>query len=205
MARTFNRGQLPLALSQFLGLKAGDSQFDISETVLASIQLGDITDSPYLRFAIPVGGRTAQAAVAARFSYVYVQPGLAVALQIKNVRIQNSTAGSLDYFLELLTQAQAAALANPSPSQMVDLSSSSTPTLRSSKLNIGDSASSVAGKLFDVVTVPAGSSVLVQLPDPGVILQGNDESGIPALAVVCGTANTLVGATYYGREWPLPG
>jgi hypothetical protein len=202
--RGFNRPQLVQAAAQFLGLK-GDLPMQVDEQLLSIISMGELTDSPYLRYAIPVAEQGAVTAVALENSYVCIQPSAQVALQIKQILISNAEAVVQFISIAISTAAQIATAGLASGPNVVDFANPIAGTLRGSIIRTGTHTDTGQGNQIIVVRVAAGETFQLTLPDPGIILYGNDEGGIPALSLINNIANEGLRAAFIGREWPLPG
>jgi len=201
------RAEIARALADLFVLK-GKMPLGIDEVVVPVAMVADLTETPYLRYAAPVGRATTQAATAANFAYVMVRPGAARVLQIHAVLIRNPDVAAQTFSIKIGTAAFVAQLDTvASAGRLIDLANPIANTLVSSLLQTAlDVAGTDTGSNSIIsVDIPAGSSLYVPLPDPGISLYGNDEGGTPALAVKCSTIALGVGASFYGREWPLPG
>lgn len=205
MGLPFNRGQIGQALANFVGLKGG-FQPVIEPTVNPVVNIGDLVDTPYLQYGTLVGSNGFQAATAAKYSYVIVQPGDQVALQIYQVIVENRGAAAQPITIRRQTATNVGQLdALAAKSQLRELSSTITGQNRSSFLRAANDASPSIGDAFINASVPAGNTLIWDAPRPGVILYGNDEGGVPALAVAGVNVNEDLIVSYFGREWPLPG
>lgn len=204
MLKKFNRGQIPEALARFFGIK-GDVAVDFQETLVPNVTIGDVVDSPYLQYSIPVmGGHAAAAAGAGEFGYVGIRPGPNVALQVHMVSLLNTTGASLTYHLRWMTAANVATVGVGSATSLQDVFTGTVGQTRSSNAWQGTHTALVGAGILSVV-VPAGESVIVEFPRGGVCLFGNDPNGVPSLGIAAGTDNVATSASFYAREWPLPG
>ena len=174
--------------------------------LLPVLQVGDLTDTPYLRYGIPVNGYTTRAAVAARYSCAAVQPGAGVVLQI--LRIVLRSAATTDVQIRIMTKTEFDAAASVTAANgMADLASPQQRSLRPSRIITADLGSLPGLNLLstDVPSSANGGSIIDLKPIGGIMLYGNDPGGPPVLGVMAGTANTFAGGAFWGREWPLPG
>lgn len=203
MSEKTNRPELTAALVALLGLK-GQFQTEVGAILVPGIQLLDIQNSPYLRYAVPVGGRHSGGPVAARFQHVLAKPGAKVALQITRAIIKCGAVSEVR--LRILSAANIASMDSPGTEDaFVAMAGMVMPERRSSRTQNPDRTIATLGEQIGIVTCDvANVDKLVEFPDPGVILFGSDEGGVPALAAICNTANTFMAVTYFGREWPLP-
>lgn len=199
----FNRAQLSQAIAQMFGLKGGYTPL-VESDIRASVTIADLSDSPYLKYGIPVAAWRAVAATAAEFSYSWCRPGPNVALQIKAITVSNVNAGAQDVELMMLTAANVTTVGEGGRTQMAELAGGNAGRSRSSWVSSGVHTAQV-GTGFDNKVIPASQSIVFEIPDPGIILYGDDPDGTPALAVCGRTVNEAVRAAFYGREWPLPG
>lgn len=201
------RAEIVKALSDLFVLK-GETKFSLEELIMPVALTADLTESPYLRYAIPVGRGVNIGAVAARFGYQLFRPGANKVLQVKQIIIHNSDVAAQTFNVRIGTAAFVAQLDTIiGTNQLQDLSSN---VANSRVSSIQQNASDVAGtdtgssSLF-TVALPATSSQIITFPFPGISLFGSDEGGVPALAVKCETLNIGFGSGVFGREWPLPG
>lgn len=200
----FNRGVIPLGLTRLFGIK-GQFETEVDGIIQPTVSVANLVDSPYLQYGSMMGKSGSQAAVAGENGLIVASPGAQVALQIKRVMVRNTSAAPLDCVFTLVTAANIVTAGIAQFANFVDLSNAPAGEARSSFLSRG-SHTAVVGSEVGRITVPADNLVQVEFPEPGVILYGNDEGGIPGLAVWCETVNTLLEAvTFYAREWPLPG
>lgn len=207
----FNRGELSQALAQLLGFK-GLPDLSSAEEIVPTINVGDLNNSPYLRLAIPAGRQIGQAAGGAgNFSYCLIRPGATVALQIRQIIFLNTSATVQQYYVMLMSAANIAAMsgfATIAYTQLTDFGNSDTGTsvLRPSRVGAGlHTSSNNLGVAASRMLCPANNSVIWTLPDPGLVLFGNDPAGIPGLAVTDTLANDALNVAFVAREWPLPG
>lgn len=205
MTWDINRPELSQALQRFFNIK-GTVIPVVDQTVSPVLNVGDLFDTPALRYAIPVSRTMSCAAGGAGiFSFVTVQPGARVALQIKKIEIPNETGASILVKTLLLTAAELATFTPvTAATAMFDLSSQQLQSLRPSTVRADQFNSSAFSNLGDL-TIPANTVYTLTFPDPGITLYGNDDGGIPGVAIVNRTAVSAIKANFYGREWPLPG
>lgn len=197
------RGIIVQGLMRLFGLK-GQLESHVDSTVLPTVSVGNLVDSPYLQYGSAMGKSGLSAAVAAEFSCVVARPSATVALQVKEILIRNPTAAALDGVLTILTAANIATAGLTAFANFVDMSQAPAGESRSSDLARG-SHTSIVGSEVGRFTVPADNMVSIVFPEPGVILYGNDDGGIPGFGIWCEVANTqLEAVTIYAREWPLP-
>lgn len=200
----FNRPQVVQGLQQFLAIK-GQLPVQVDESIIPIVNLGDLFDTPYLRYGIPVAEQGAVNAVVAEFAYVCAQPGPAVALQINQVIVTNSEVTAQVLQIGISTAANITAASLSSGPQFCEFAAEQAGTLRPSVVRTGTHTSGGETNSIIVLRVPAGESFIWEVPPPGVILYGNDPGGVPALAAVNLTANEGLRVAFVGREWPLPG
>lgn len=197
--RPFNRGEIVQAISLFLGMKGqADVQFD--GQLLPVMQVGDLTDTPYLRYAIPVGLRTSRAADAGNVGAIVARAGANVALQVKKIVLSHTNAAAAGLQIRLMTAAEVATITLSTPSKMADLAADEQRVLRPSTLTTGLIASP-PGLAIYVIELGVGVNDTFEFPDPGVILF--PDKG--AIAVTGDVVNEQISASFFGREWPLPG
>lgn len=203
----FNRPQITQAIAEMFGLK-GRVQIAVTDYVNPGMEIARLWDSPYLRFGLTVAGNATASAVAAEFGYVMFAPGPNVALQIKTLIATNPTAGALRYLVRRSTAAQVATLGLSSSAFLNASAEDSSVPDAASRILVGTHTvnSSAIGRAIIALELPANSHTIVTLPDPGIILFGNDPNGIPALGFACTTLNVAAPeGSCFGREWPLPG
>lgn len=207
MSVSFNRGQLPQAIAQFFGFK-GTLAADLDTQIQPVVSVGDIVDTPYLRYGVPVVQQAALAAVAAENGMVVAIPGVAVALQILQVIITNQEATTQLISLDAMTRANITTAGLASSIQFRDTAATesfgATASLRSSAI-VSGTHTSLPGARMMLFAVPAGETLIWTFPAPGIILFGNDPTGIPGLSLSNSTANEAMRGGFFGREWPLPG
>lgn len=203
----YNRGEIPQALSWLLGIK-GKFESAAEGTLIPGVNVADLFDTPYLRYGIPVCRGHTQSAGAALNSYVMCRPGQSKALQITQVIFTAQSGVAQRATLRILTAANLVTVGfAASAIQMLDLSSNAqgaAAALLSSQVSIGTNNGNL-GTGFATLGTASGEQVIYSPPAPGIILFGNDEGGIPGLAVVGTVQNEAISATFVGREWPLPG
>lgn len=207
MPNMFNRPQLPQAVMRFLGIKGAWTQ-EVEPTIINTIQLGDITRSPYLRYSIPGSESDTSPAVAGQLSYLGIRPGAQVCLAVKQIIIP-ATAAARSYSVRMLTFAQVAATITAAGPKLLDL----TPEpgglgqRLSSDLIIGVGAGGAftGDGLFGLTVQANGQSMIYTFPEPGFVMYGNDPAGRGALVIQDGTANQDVHVGFVAHEWPLPG
>lgn len=206
--RNFNRAAFISALIAACGLK-GEYAATLDPHIEANLQLLDVSDTPFLRFGKP-GARThTKAAVAATNSGLVCSPSQNVALQIEQILIVNETGAMQDFGIYLAKASDIAGLANTGAAlQLLDLAAQ--PDDGGALTNLGSNvkpgtAVGGIGTRFGRVRLLTDTSFLLTFPRPGVILYGNDPNGIPGCAVFTEVVNLAVRATFYAREWPLPG
>ena len=204
MALPFNRGVIPQGLARLFGIKGAFAPL-VEETILPSVSVADLLDSPYLQYGSSVGRSLASVAVVGEVSCICATPGPNVALQILQINIRNPTAAPLDGAITIMNAGDIATAGLASTSQFIDLAMAPAKEARSSVLLRG-SHTAIVGAEIGRFTVPADSMIQLTFPRPGLILFGNDEGGIPGITVWGEVVNTqLEACTFFGREWPLPG
>lgn len=200
----YNRAEVQQALAQWFGIK-GSFPTDVDGTILPTMVVGDLTDSPYLRYSIPCHRSTNLAAVAAEFGYILARPGVNVALQVTQIIVQNKTAAGVDFVTRILTQGNVTTAGLAEAGKLLDMSGPEAGSLRPSSIWSGTHTALVGtgGQRF---TVAADDTLIWTLPSPGIILYGNDPGGVPALAICSDAVNTAMDDVgFVCREWPLPG
>lgn len=206
--KSTNRGEIPFALAQLFNIK-GRTGMELDETAVAVAVVAQMTDSPYLRYAVPCIRHMGLAALAANFGYILCSPGPTKILQIRQLLIKNNDAAAIaDFGLRIGSAAFVAQLDTAvSTAQFVDIGAGPAPKSLSSVVrSFHDVAGTDTGSLsIGSYFVPISASLIVTFPEPGIFLYGNDEGGIPALAVRHATLAVSFAVTFMGREWPLPG
>lgn len=198
----FNRGQIPQALARFFGLK-GDVAVDFQETIVPTVPVGDVVDSPYLLYGVGVmGGNAVPAGGALEFGYVGFRPGANVSLQLHQLALVNPTAAALTFAIRHFSAANTATVGITGEAPLNDVSTGNAPELKSSSSWIGIHTATIGTGLL-TVAVAAGESQVVNLPRGGIVLNGTPDR--PSVAVTVLTADAAFTVTGYGREWPLPG
>lgn len=201
------RGEIPAALAALFALK-GHTPLLLDEVSVPVVTIANMTDSPYMRYAVPVVYHQAAAALAANFGYVLARPGAGKVLQIRQVVFKTNEAAAQDLGIRIGSAAFVAQLDTlVSTNNMVDVSGSPAPKRASS---ITQTYQDVAGtdtgsQGIHSVWVPPGVSVILTYPDPGVCLFADDDGGVPCYAVRQSTLNSHFAVSFMGREWPLAG
>lgn len=208
--RRYNRGGLDQGIAEYLGLK-GQLQSEIEQIFRPTITLRDLSDTPYVRDAVPVAGNNTQAAVAADFSYVFARAGHGQALQIEYLEVENLSAALIQCHLRLLTQADINTIVPATTNRFVSLAQLDDEgavgwTDRASDVVSGSDPAAL-GKKIAQLAIPANSVVRFTLGRPGVIIRSINSSVTARLAftVMTQALNTAISAYFFGREWPLPG
>lgn len=201
--RPFNRPQVAEAIAGFLGTK-GTLLLEAETGLVPVVNVGDVANSPYLRYGVPVAESDTAPAVVGGLAYVAIRPGATVCLAVRQI-IVPATANFMSLSVRVATLAQLAAAGSVEGAKVLDLSDRQAGTLRSSVLNIGTDPGFVGNGLFGI-TVPAnGATVVYEFPEPGLILYGDDVGGRAGLLVQENIANRTLHVGFVAREWPLPG
>lgn len=177
------------------------------ESILAAIRLGRRYDGPLVSYPLSVGD-VAGPFGAAHFSWLIARPAVNVALQIDKIVISSTTAGL--YTAQFLNQKLINALvmvlaAGTGGGLFVRLDAPQAVTFGRSGIFTGDSTG-VPG-LSGLGPIPwrdnlNGTVPMVIQPPTPFVMWGDDPSA-PGLGVAYNPANTLIAATFHGREWPL--
>jgi len=214
--KRFQRGGLDQGIAEFLGLK-GHYSATIEDEIRPTIQMADLSTSPYAADYFPVGRSANIAALALNYPYLVIKPGNSVTLQVERIRVQSNSAAVIRAQLVLLTLTDIAVLLaagvnngtftvlgrtigqQPQTAAIVPERSSVIQSIHSTVLNIS--------KVLDVVDMPAQGNAVFELPPPGVILTDDGTPGQDpgALAIVSSTIGLSIYAGFAGREWPIPG
>lgn len=204
MIRTFNRPEIAEALARFLSFK-GKISLQAEEQIVPVVNIGDIANSPYLRYGVPVAeSDTIAAAGAGELGFVAIRPGATVCLAVRQIVVP-ATANFMSLSVRVCTLAQLAAAGSVEGPKVLDLSAEEIGATRSSVLNTGSDAAFIGNGMFGI-TVPAnGATVVYEFPEPGLILYGNNPNGRGALVVQENAANRDLHLGFVAREWPLPG
>lgn len=204
MSLTTNRAALAQALSQLFNNK-GRTQLVLDETVVPIVSLGDVTQLPYLRYGIPVGRGSFTAAAVALAAFNVARPGPTKVLQIRKIIIQNASGVLGSYEIRILTAADLALITLGGVVQFLDLSNPISKTFTSSTITSATNATAAIGARLAVVNCPNDDHRVIDFPDPGIALFGDDEGGRGGLSVANQNLNFSQSVCFYGREFPLPG
>lgn len=188
-----------------LGVK-GYVPLQLDETVVITVHPVDLEDSPYQRLYTPCGARrTIGAPGAGRFAVLGVRPSVNTILRVDRVVLTTNTAGTHQFILQLLSNAQVAALANLTTFNMVSFNPPTVPTLVGSQSFTADAASNTPGTLLgELAILNQGTEEFVL--DKGISLPGNDPAGVGALCIVNADSNVAIrSASFICREYGLPG
>lgn len=201
------RGQMAEALARLFGISAAQAGFELplELTMRPMLQMLDVSDSPYLTFGIGVMANHGITPPVTDQGYVWASPGKGVALQILQIIVPNDdTAAGHSYTLRTMSATDIANVGIDATQQMLEVAGPlQFSSNRSSSVSMG-SRVAASGKLCGRIFVPAGSTVTIDLPKPGIIMMGSDPRGIPGFTVRCETLGAVCRATFVGREWPLP-
>lgn len=203
----FNRGELVEGIARYLGIRAA-APFTVGDTIIPTVGLGDLTGLPYLPrdFGVPCMAFDSRALLAANHPYVLATPGPNVVLQLRQMWIHNTEGAAVSVSIRWLDGAELATLATPgSELRFHELCGDKVGRVRASFVKDYHHTAAI-GTNLGYVRIPAGDMKVVEWPDPGVLLWGNDEEGRGGFGVVRDDAPaTLLGVcTFVGREWPLP-
>lgn len=205
----FNRGGIDQGLQEYLGLK-GRLGSTTESTIQPAIVVRDLSDTPYARDGSSVMALNTGGAVVAELGIIYALPGFNCALQIEQIIVTHFGAGSMLMQLQLLSAANVAVLGAGiftqrfRNTQQRDDAGVDWEVARSSL--IVDSTPGAIGQVVGSAQVPVATSYTFNLGRPGITLYA--APGITSrlgFAVLGGTNNTAISATFIGREWPLAG
>lgn len=203
--KNFNRFELPLALRGFLDT-SDNPDLALEETVQPTASLGDISDTPYLRYGDPCSGAVQPAAVAAQYGWAGFRPGSRVALQILSVVVTNQNLTAFLGSLRIATNAHVtASTTKAEASKLLAMAPADASALNMSSSIWRGAKNAFIGDQITMIQCPAASTLVITFPRPGIILRGNDPSGIPAFIVNDHVVNETFDVSVFAREWPLPG
>lgn len=190
---------------RFLGMK-GQLGMTTDSQLLPTLNLGNLADTPYLRYGIPVAESDTAAAVVGELGFVCIRPGASICLAVHQI-IVPATANFMSLSVRLATFAQIAAAGSSAGVNVQDLApdGGQLGTARSSLVQTGTEATFVGNGLFGLTVQANGPTTVYTFPGPGLILYGNDPNGRGALLVQENTANRDLHVGFVGREWPVPG
>jgi len=199
-----NEGLVTRGLAGLFGLK-GRYRLVIDETEVPVVITSQFDRSPF-QLTKPVGGALSQPNVALENSYVSCSPSPGVILCIDSILIDTATAST--FFVTRLTAANFTTLGAPLNIQfMRDFNAIEPPQPNGPRTASIIEARSFIGTLGDVfarVRVGGGQNEPFVFPD-GYFLHGDDPAGIDGVAVVSANLNISMGATFFCREFRLPG
>lgn len=205
------RGELVDGIAGFIASRGKSPGLVSGGEVQPVLDLQDICRSPYATIGNPVGGSAQQAAVAAENAYIWVSPGINVALEIHQIVVRSTVATGLQ--LHLLTQAEQTTIGVGAFSRLIRLRQSEPgfatpnfPETTSSVIDVGTNAG-IIGATIGRFLVQANIDLVIDLHATPVILYGAQPGSvnIQALAVSAFNVNQSLDATFFGREWPRPG
>lgn len=201
-----NRAEIAQAIAELMVVK-GKTAFTLDETIVPTINIGDIADTPYLnKYGLAVSRRETKTAGAATFAYQVASPAPNKVLQLLQICANNNTGAAVGILIAMMTATNIAGIDTPGTvNKFMDVGSQIAAKLVGSSVLLGLDAASSLGSLLRVVTIPASSSFTWDLPGSGIFLYGNDEGGVPGVAVIGSAFNQTIEVTFGGREWPLPG
>ncbi len=206
MTLVINWPDLTSAAAKALGLK-GKVSFALDEILIGTVKLADYSESPYAVNPKPGVNSALQAAVAANFSGVVIQPPQNAITRVERIDFINETAGALDYTVNWL-----------SPINLALITVNSTANFRSSnamrQVDPGGARlattlslvqhTATLGQGFFIVTIPAAGSFTFEIRD-GWAMYGDDPLGLGGLVLWCETLNRDIRATVHINEYKLPG
>ena len=201
----FSRPQFQDAIWRFFQPTDSAYQLQLGDVVLPVAPLSPGLDqTPYLRYAIPVWGWTGVGGTGGEFSYVVASPGPGTVLQIKKCIVGNSSGAAVQATLRMLAAADiTAAGLTVGVNFQTNAPADSSLLNRPSFLSFGSHTVRL-GTAGMLLTIPATSHVVIDLPDAGVCLHSDDPSGVPGLAAEGNAVNEVLSCAFIGREWPLP-
>lgn len=204
MSFQFNRGEIAQALAQFLGFK-GTLSLDGEATLLPTVTIASLVDTPYLQYAIPVGTAGSVGATAAENSMVLARPGLSVALAIQKIIVTNDGAAVQDVQFRRYTAADIATAGLTSVGQFTNFGAIDSELVARPSDVLAGSHTAIAGRGLGLFHVQPDDQLVLDFPAPGIVLYGNDAQGRPAFGAVVNTQNEALRCAFFGKEWPLPG
>lgn len=199
-----NRPEIVRALANIFSLK-GKLSFVLDETLVPVVNAGDLARTPYLQFPRPCSELVTATGGAATFAYMGYMPAPNKVLQIGQLIISNDTGAAITAVIRILTGANLTAVPITVTGQMLDLGSELAGRLLGSQTFTGFNAAGSLGNGFARINIPSASTVIWTPPAPGISLFGNDEGGVPGIAVVPAAVLQGLQVSTFAREWPLPG
>ena len=203
MPSPINEGLVTRGLASLFALK-GRFRLQLDETEVPVILTSQFDRSPF-QLTKPCGGGLNRAAVAAERAYVFVSPNAGVILCVDKIIL-----GTLSVVITIqrLTVANIATLGAPLDTNFLrDFNAIEPPQANGPRTSSVIQSNTNANVLGDTVAeLRTEASVLqtIDFPD-GYFLYGNDPAGIGALAVVADSTNSALRATFFCREFRLPG
>lgn len=201
------RGEIPAALAALFALK-GHTPLELDEVAVPTAIIANMTDTPYMRYSVPVIRHVGVNAVALNFGYAVISPGPTKVLQIRQIVLKTNEVAAQDVGIRIGSAAFIAQLDTlVSTAPMVDVGAPPVPRFVSSNVRVfsdvagTDTGSSSIGSFW----IPPAVSVILTYPEPGVCLYGDDEGGVPCMAIRQAALNSHFAVTVMGREWPLVG
>lgn len=205
-----NQPDLNAGLSAMLGI-IDPIGLDFLDRIQASLTIGDVTDSPFLRYAIPCMESVQQGPDGAgNFSFVLWQPAPNKVLQTKAAFAVNVSAGLYNVSFRVLTARDVALLTIASSQGLIDLSAPVTGTQTQSVIRQGFATTAAGGAgigtgIFTPPVAAGGTTNLSTVLAPnGISIWGNDPNGIGAVMAIATVADSAIRLAPYCREWPLP-
>lgn len=205
------RGEIALALAQFLGVR-GMLAPEVEEVFSPVLNAMNVFESPYTRFPIACGEHdTVAAGGVGTFNYLVARPGATNILQVLKIWAVNAGATPLTITVRRMTPANMAAVDTAlSVVMMADYGEPDPATdfVRSCNIFTGRDASATLGRGLQTLVIPATDVREWELPWPGIFIRGLGEGTTQAaqggLGVVNSTANEALSAGFFCREWFLP-
>lgn len=203
MPSPINEGQVTRGLASLFALK-GRFRLQMDETEVAVVITSQFDRSPF-QLTKPCGAGIVTAAVVAERSYVSVSPSAGVILCIDKIIL-----GTLSVVqrVQRLTAANFVTLGAPTAIfDLRDFNAIEPPQANGPRTSSVIESYTHANTLGDTIgeyRTAASEFQTIDFPD-GYFLYGDDPAGIDGLAVVTDSTNSALRATFFCREFRLPG
>lgn len=206
MSVTTQRGEIAAALAQLLGV-TGKVELPLDESILNTLTLYKLDETPYQGYSRAAFGYASQAAVALNYSYILLRAGPQARLRQLSFRAINPAGGTAQLLsLRALAPADIAALTLGTIVKLSDLSGQSAfpasgwGALASEIIPARHTA--LVGTQIDEVNIaatPANSAFTYTFQ----FLRGDDPAGRGALAIAKSVVNEGLAAGFAGLEYPI--
>lgn len=167
--------------------------------------VGEVEHSPYSRLAVPCGKYNNSTALAAKYSWVWCQPGEQSLLRITRAMVGNDD--PINYrtvTVRIATSRHGIAFTELSRANLAAIGGPEVGRNVSSEIIAARGDNNNPGTGFGIYEIPPLEQREILLPRGGISLYGNDPGGVPGLYVSGGLVNNAISLMVCGFESALP-